>query len=108
MLPLTLRPPGASGEIRTHDLRLTEAALCPLELQRQRAGSRTRTCVRQFRSGCQGGCRGTRIRTWMNVTLSYVKARRAASYTIPHRSPTAVAAADFSLWWQLGHEAAVL
>jgi hypothetical protein len=48
VLPLTLRPHGASGEIRTHDLRLTEAALCPLELQRQRSGSRTRTCVRRF------------------------------------------------------------
>ena len=48
MLPLTPRPHGASGEIRTHDLRLTEAALCPLELQRQRSGSRTRTCVRRF------------------------------------------------------------
>ena len=48
VLPLTLRPRGASGEIRTHDLRLTEAALCPLELQRQRSGSRTQTCVRRF------------------------------------------------------------
>src|SRR5215831_7797317 len=48
VLPLTPRPHGASGEIRTHDLRLTEAALCPLELQRQRSGSRTRTCVRRF------------------------------------------------------------
>ena len=48
VLPLTLRPRGASGEIRTHDLRLTEAAPCPLELQRQRSGSRTRTCVRRF------------------------------------------------------------
>jgi hypothetical protein len=48
VLPLTLRPHGASGEIRTHDLRLTEAALCPLELQRRRSGSRTRTCVRRF------------------------------------------------------------
>ena len=49
MLPLTPRPHGASGEIRTHDLRLTEAALCPLELQRQRSGSRTRICVRRFK-----------------------------------------------------------
>jgi hypothetical protein len=48
VLPLRPRPHGASGEIRTHDLRLTEAALCPLELQRQRSGSRTRTCVRRF------------------------------------------------------------
>jgi hypothetical protein len=54
VLPLTPRPHGASGEIRTHDLRLTEAALCPLELQRQRSGSRTRICVRRFkdRPGC--------------------------------------------------------
>ena len=48
VLPLTLRPHGASGEIRTHDLRLTEAALCPLELQRRRSGSRTGTCVRRL------------------------------------------------------------
>jgi hypothetical protein len=48
VLPLTLRPHGASGEIRTHDLRLTEAALCPLELQRQRSGSRTSTCGHRF------------------------------------------------------------
>jgi hypothetical protein len=48
VLPLTLRPHGASGEIRTHDLRLTEAALCPLELQRQRSGSRTPTCGHRF------------------------------------------------------------
>ena len=48
VLPLTLRPHGAPGEIRTHDLRLTEAALCPLELQRRRSGSRTRTCVCRF------------------------------------------------------------
>ena len=48
VLPLTLRPPGASGDIRTHDLRLTEAALCPLELQRRRSEGRTRTCVRRF------------------------------------------------------------
>jgi hypothetical protein len=48
VLPLTLRPRGASGEIRTHGLRLTEAALCPLELQRQRSESRSRTCVRRF------------------------------------------------------------
>ena len=48
VLPLTLRPPGASGEIRTHDLRLTEAALCPLELQRRHPRSRTRTCMRRF------------------------------------------------------------
>src|SRR5215831_1871322 len=48
VLPLTLRPRGASGEIRTHDLRLTEAALCPLELQRQCSGSSPRTSVRRF------------------------------------------------------------
>src|SRR6185312_10222881 len=48
VLPLTLRPHGASGEIRTHDLRLTEAALCPLELQRRRSGSRTPTCGHRF------------------------------------------------------------
>ena len=54
VLPLTLRPPGASGEIRTHDLRLTEAALCPLELQRRHPRSRTRTWVRRFQgpAGC--------------------------------------------------------
>ena len=48
VLPLTLRPHGASGEIRTHDLRLTEAALCPLELQRRRSGSRTPSCGHRF------------------------------------------------------------
>ena len=48
VLPLTLRPHGASGEIRTYDLRLTDAALCPLELQRQRSGSRTPTCGHRF------------------------------------------------------------
>ena len=59
VLPLTPRPHGASGEIRTHDLRLTEAALCPLELQRQRSGSRTRICVRRFkdRPGCSNPLR---------------------------------------------------
>jgi hypothetical protein len=55
VLPLTLRPHGASGEIRTHDLRLTEAALCPLELQRRSSGNMTRTFVRRFQDwpGCQ-------------------------------------------------------
>ena len=49
VLPLTLRPHGASGEIRTHDLRLTEAALCPLELQRQRSGSRLQAAGTDFK-----------------------------------------------------------
>ena len=66
VLPLTLRPHGASGEIRTHDPRLTEAALCPLGLQRQRSGTprasgRSRTaCLPRTRGPlCQVSYGGT-------------------------------------------------
>jgi hypothetical protein len=54
VLPLTLRPRGASGEIRTRDLRLTEAALCPLELQRRLPEQDQPACAYvKERPGCQ-------------------------------------------------------
>lgn len=51
---------------------------------------------RARRRSCRGGalgsslgshryCWGTRIRTWMNVSVSRSRAGRVASYTIPHR-----------------------
>ena len=47
VLPLTLRPQGASGEIRTHDLRLTEAAL-HWSYRGDVPGAGPEPCVRRF------------------------------------------------------------
>lgn len=85
---LSYRPPGAATRGRTGPSAVRRRSRKPCAAAR--IPGQDSDHQRPRSSGSHRNSWGTRIRTWMNVTVSRFRAGRVTSYTIPHHCPAAV------------------